>query len=53
MGSIDDILSRAIQWFINFVGNSLLPWAWDNKAWLIVALPIVILITIAKWIRGG
>ena len=53
METVDNIVSGAIQWFISFVGNSLLPWAWENKAWLIAALPIVILITLAKWIRGG
>jgi hypothetical protein len=46
-------LSGAVGWFIHFLAYSLAPWAWDNKGWLVAAIPLVVLITLAKWIRGG
>ncbi|UCD56334.1 MAG: hypothetical protein JSV16_10910 [Candidatus Hydrogenedentota bacterium] len=52
MNSIDGILSDMVGWMSDFFVHTLLPWAWENKFWIAVALPFIVLIAVARWIRG-
>ena len=53
MDYIEGILGHAVSAIFNFIVYSFGPWIWENKVWLVVAIPFIILITVVKWIRGG
>jgi len=50
MNSINHILSDLLGQVSGLFLNTLLPWAWDNKMWIAVVIPLVVTIVIAKWI---
>ncbi len=49
MKFIEGLLGDAVGWTSNFFLHTFMPWAWDNKMWFAVFIPIIALIAIAKW----
>ncbi len=49
MGAIEQTLGDTVSWMINFLVNTLAPWAWDNKGWIAVFVPLIVVLGIAKW----
>jgi hypothetical protein len=50
MGSIEHTLSDAVSWMVNFLVHTLAPWAWENKFWIAVFIPLIVVLAVVKWI---
>lgn len=49
MGAIEQTLGDAVDWMVNFLVHTLAPWAWDNKFWIAVFIPFLVVLAIVKW----
>ena len=49
MDAVGDIISTVVDWTGNFLVHTLAPLAWENKFWIAAALPVIVIIAIAKW----
>ncbi len=53
MGFIENIANSIIDWAFPFLTGTFLPWLWDHRLWIAALIPLAVVISIAKWIRGG
>jgi hypothetical protein len=49
MRVVEGVFSDVLGQMSNFIMHSILPWAWDNKFWIMALIPVIALIAIAKW----
>jgi len=49
MRAVEGIISNALGDMMHFIVNGMLPWAWENKFWIIALIPVLAIIAIAKW----
>jgi hypothetical protein len=50
MNYLEGLVADVISWLSHFLVHTLPTWAWENKLWLIVLIPLVGAIVLVKFL---